>query len=278
MITLDQYDPNIISLQNASYLLSEDEYKQFSALAEAERETILKQLLESPITDFTMIHELYFRSKWAALFYKLNRNYPFSLLEVASGDADMLPQCISHSNPSSTYIAANMNQILNRNLIKKLEGLSIQYKLIDDDALQISNYLDEASVDVIAFQHGLNDVLQAILCGYYDVDTIYNDWMDILPKMIELLTVEIKNGTFKEKVYEPFLNLLHTLSKVLKPNGIIAINHYMFQYDLDLGYPVELFTNLIPDVRSWLEGNKDFKEIYINGYSNQWWLFLQKQS
>lgn len=276
MILLDQYDPNILSLQNASSLLSDDEYIQFLGLTEVERKSVLKQLVEHPIGDFTIVHELYFRTKWAQLFYKFYKNEPFSLLEVASGDADMIPQCISHSNPNSTYITANMNQALNHNLIKKLEGVPIKYRLIDDDAMEIVKYLEDSSVDVIAFQHGLNDVLQAIVCGYYDVDTINSQWMEILPTMIELLTIEVNNGTLKEKVYEPLQNLLHTLSQVLKTNGIIAINHYMFQYDLDLGYPIDLFTNLIPIVRSWLNTNKDFKEINMDGFSKQWWLFLQK--
>lgn len=277
MIPLDKYQSDLLSLENASRVLSEDEYKQFLTIPQPKQEAIFTQLLEKPITDFTIIHELYFRSKWAKLFFNLYQNHSFHLLEVASGDADLIPQCLSHTNPNSTYITANMNQKLNESLLKKLSGLSIQYQLIDDDALKLSDYLEKDTVDIIAFQHGLNDVLQAILCGYYGIDTTNIDWMELLPKMIELLNTEIKNATFYTKVYEPLLNLLSTLSKVLKPNGVIAINHYMFQLDLDLGYPTDLFTNLIPIVRSWLENNKLFKEITFEGFSSQWWLFLQKQ-
>lgn len=277
MIPLDKYQSELLSLENASRVLSEDEYKQFLTIPQPKQEAIFAQLLEKPITDFTIVHELYFRSKWAKLFFNLYQNHSFHLLEIASGDADLIPQCLSHTNPNSTYITANMNQKLNESLLSKLSGLSIQYQLIDDDALKISDYLEKDTVDIIAFQHGLNDVLQAILCGYYGIDTTNNDWMELLPKMIELLNTEIKNDTFYTKVYEPLLNLLSTLSNVLKPNGVIAINHYMFQLDLDLGYPTDLFTNLIPIVRSWLEHNKLFKEITFEGFSSQWWLFLQKQ-
>ena len=75
------------------------------------------------------------------------------------GDADMIPQTFSRTNPTSDYLTANMNVKLNESLLKKTEGLNIKLRLIDDDPANIKQYVVDASVDTVAFQHGANDVI-----------------------------------------------------------------------------------------------------------------------
>jgi len=131
-------------------------------------------------------------------------------------------------------------------------------------------------VDVIAFQHGVNDVLQAILCDRDGVDTIQTDWMETLPAMIAILQRETRQGTLEQSVRPGFLSLLETLLAVLKPGGVIAMNHYMFQLDLDWGYPPDVWENLIPMVRGWVKDLPGTREIALEGFDRQWWLFLRK--
>ena len=275
MKPIDILNRNILTLKNANFFLSEMEYENFLKFNEIEKEELLKNLLEKPINEFTEINELYFRSKWAEFVNKDYGNNPISLLEVASGDADMIPQSLARSNPDTTYIAANMNKILNESLLRKTKDLNIKMRLIDDDAAIIKKYVKENSIDIIAFQHGVNDVLQAILCEQNDIDTINSDWMICLPKMIELLQNELSNNSFEKSVKEPFLNLMNDLLVVLKEDGVIAINHYMFQLDLDLGYPKDLFENLISIIRDWFKENNCFKEVYYDGFDSNWWIFLK---
>lgn len=275
MRPLDKYSPALLEPKRAEFLLSERQYASFAAMSDEERDACLRELLSKPIKRFTAINELYFRSKWAELFALWYKNEPFTLLEVASGDADMIPQTMSRTNPTSDYLTANMNVKLNESLLKKTAGLDIKLRLIDDDAANIKQYVLPNSVDMVAFQHGVNDVIQAILCGQNGVDTTYSDWMKTLPKMIELLQEEIKNGTLEAHVKVPFLGLISNLLELLKPDGVIAIHHYMFQLDLDWGYPAELFENIVPMVRHWI-GDLCCREISVEGFDPQWWLFLKK--
>lgn len=233
-------------------------------------------MLENPIDTWNEVTELYFRSKWANLFNKLYSNKKICVLEVASGDADMIPQTLSISNPGSYYITANMNKILNESMLKKTKGLKINLELIDDDASNIRNHIENGKVDIITFQHGVNDVLQAMLCTDNNIDTINCEWLKLLPQMIELIKKEVINNTFEQTLKNKFINFIYEISYTLKVDGIIAINHYMFDLDLKLGYPKYIFENLIDIIRKWLKEDSNFQEIHIENFDNQWWLFLKK--
>lgn len=274
MRPLDHFKEEILTLDNAKFYLSKDEFDCFDSFSETEKTELLKNLLEKPIAVFTPVNELYFRSKWGELIQSIYKNKPITLLEVASGDTDMIPQTLSRTNPKTNYIAANMNEILNESLLKKTAGLEINMQLIKDDASYIKKYVAPQSVDIIAFQHGANDVMQAILCGQNNIDTIYTDWMECLPKMIELLKIEMVNKTFEQNVKPAFLALINDLLLVLKKDGIIAIHHYMFQLDLDWGYPPELFENIVPIIRNWISELDYVKEVSFPGFDDQWWIFI----
>lgn len=275
MKPLGIFDNRMISQENAKKFLSEEEFECFSRMEDSSKEAQLHRLLEEPIKAVTEVNELYFRSIWASLVNRIHDAEPITLLEIASGDADMIPKALSCSNPESVYITANMNQLLNDSLLEKTKDLDIHMKLIDEDAAKITEYVGEHSVDIIAFQHGVNDVLQGILCGMNGVDTIHCDWMECLPVMIELLQKEIKNNTFEQHVKLPFLNLIRTLMKVLKKEGVLAIHHYMFQLDLDMGYPRDLFENLVPVIREWFRELEECEEVSFEEFDSQWWIFLK---
>ncbi|MCL2407379.1 MAG: hypothetical protein FWC95_05565 [Defluviitaleaceae bacterium] len=50
----------------------------------------------------------------------------------------------------------------------------------------------------------------------------------------------------------------------------------MYENDLQRGINPELWENLLPIIRKWISELQGCTEISINGFSGQWWLFLQK--
>ncbi len=277
MIPLDDYGKwRPVIKECARRYLNEKEYEEFCRIPEKEAEEQLRKLLEMPIASFTAVNDMFFRARWAEVLKTIHHKEELKLLEVATGDADMIPQVMSITHPGSHYITANMNKMLNVSLLDKTKNLNLKMELIEDDAAMIENYIGREAVDVIAFQHAVNDVIQAILCDREGVDTIYSDWMETLPKMIEILQKEMREGTLEQHAKAPFLGLLRTLLTVLKKDGIIAINHYMFQLDLDWGYPSDLFENMLPMTRKWLQELVECEEIYFEGFDPNWWIFLKK--
>ncbi len=262
--------------ESALRYLSGQELGEYKAIPKDARKAELCALLDAPIARFTAINEAYFRARWGEALERLHPNGEMTLLEVASGDADMIPQCLARLRPGSRYITANMNEKLNESLLKKTNALPLSFQLISDDAANIPLYLGDGQVDVVAFQHAVNDVLQAILCAREGVDTVRSDWMETLPAMIEMLRRETAEGTLEESVRGPFMALMRSLWPTLRPGGFVAINHYMFQLDLDWGYPPKLFEDMLPMVRPWLHDLPDVHEIALDGFDPQWWIFLQK--
>ncbi len=262
--------------EDAGQYLDEAEYQEYVRIPPPERLSQLKAILEKPIARFTPVNEVFFRARWAQALGTAHPGQELTLLEVASGDADMIPQMMARAYPHSRYIAANMNRILTERLRAKTKGLPLEVVVIEEDAVEIDHHLPAESVDVVAFQHGVNDVIQAILCDQEGVDTIYADWMATLPKMIAILQRETAQNTLARHARPRLLALLERLLRVLKQDGLMVMSHYMFQLDLDWGYPPDLWEDLIPITRGWVKELPGCKEVFFEGFPLQWWMFLQK--
>ncbi len=278
MIPLDNFAKWTKQLDEYARLyLTDIENQEYLSIPDPERLEQLKDILEKPIARFTPVNEVFFRGKWAEAIRVVHSGNELSLLEVATGDADMIPQMLARTRSGSRYITANMNRILTNRLRERTSRLPIEMMVIEEDAAKINRYLAPESIDIIAFQHAVNDVIQAILCEREGVDTIDTDWMETLPKMIHTLQSEIKLGTLEQHAKPAFLMLLENLSKVLKPGGVMVMSHYMFQLDLDWGYPPGLWENFIPITREWVKALSGCKEIFINNFEPHWWMFLRKE-
>lgn len=278
MIPMDSYTAWSPRLDDAArQFLSPEELGWYEAIAPEERRAQLRDLLERPIVKFTPVNEAFFRAKWADALTALHPGAPFSLMEVGAGDADMIPQSLARSHMGCRYVTANMNKALTRSLLDKTAGLPLSVEVVEDDAAHIEAHFGPACFDAVAFQHSVNDVCQAILCEREGIDTVYSDWMAVLPDMIRILQGEVAAGTLERSLKGPFLSLMRSMLHILKPGGFVAINHYMFQLDLDWGYPPDLFAGFVPMAREWFRELDGVKEIRLDGFEGNWWLFLAKE-
>lgn len=279
MIPLDRYEKWSACLdEQAMRYLDEKAYQAYQSIPAPERLRQVKAILEKPIASFTPVNEVFFRARWADVLTAAHADKYLTLLEIASGDADMIPQMMARIHPRSRYITANMNRILTGRLRAKTRGIPVEVVVIEEDAAAIDRYLLAESVDLVAFQHAVNDVLQAILCDQAGVDTIDADWMETLPKMIQILQREVSQNTLEQHVRPAFVSLLEKLLNVLKKDGLMVMNHYMFQLDLDWGYPPVLWEDLIPIIRGWIKSLPGCKEVFFDGFEPHWWMFIQKTS
>ena len=262
-------------------VLSEEEARRWNAFSPAERRSYLEKLLTKPIVfeNPEVIGSWYYRSKWAAALKAVHDAESISVFEVGAGCTDMLPQTMAYyyNNPATRYLTANMNKELTGWFKQKTQRLPIQVDVIEDAAQNISEYSEKTGLfDVVVFEHSVNDVIETMLAERADVDTVHSGWMDILPKMIELVNAEYENQTLEESVKRELLDLLASCMEVLKPGGFIIINHYEFQYNLDNGINPDWWENMLPIVRGWISDAGLGEEIFFPGFEPHWWMFLKK--
>ena len=278
---LDNFEQikNRMNQKNICSALLPYEQDAWAAMTEEIRDGRLRRICSVPFSDedFTVMYSAYFRLKWLDALEKcVERNGP-TILEVGSGSSVNIPNALTIFDPNAKYITANMNKILTEGLRLNTASLPISIRVIEDDANNIKNYLPPDSVDAIVFEHSVNDVLQAIICEQNGMDTTNSDWFEIISEMIQLICAEYENNNLEKVVKAPFLSLISNCMSVLKPGGFIIMQHYMFQYDLDLGYNPELWENMLPTVRPWLNDILTGKEVEMSTFDPQWWIFFQKQ-
>ncbi len=243
-----------------------------------ESKGFLKELLEVPINIFPPVLSWYMCSKWIDVFRNIKANGPIEVLELASGESVHIPIALSkyYNNPETKYTTFNLNKKLTENFRAYTKDFHVTIDIIEDAGQNIEDYIGTNKIDAVIFEHAINDIFQGILAERHGIDTINTDWFEILPKMVEIISEEYSKGTFECAVKNEFITLLKSCLNVLKPTGVIAFFHHMYQMDIDCGYNIELYENMINIVRKWIIDEKIGCEVFFDGFDSQWWMFIQK--
>jgi len=221
-------------------------------------------------------HYRYVSQSWRRLLRLRGADGPLTMLEIGAGASAILPKTLAAYNQGSRYITVNENRALTRAFRRKTRRLALRVDAIEGDAANAGELLPPESVDILAFEHSMNDILQAILMSQDGIDTAQAHWFQLLPAMIARMNEAYRGGEFEVALKAPFMALLHSCVAALKPGGLLALSHYMFQYDLNLGYDPWLWENMLPLVRPWLRELPGGREITLEGYDAQWWFFWEK--
>ncbi|MFW5998907.1 MAG: hypothetical protein ACOC4G_01870 [Bacillota bacterium] len=260
--------------------------KAISIIEDMNEEGIIKMLEE--ITNVPIIYSseisgeiyrLYFISCWLQIFEKLfNNKKELKTLEIASGQSDPVPQALElYTGGRGSYTTANLNKDLTRGLKNKTANLNIEIEVIEDNAMNLHKYYQNSIFDITAFQHAINDMIQTIAAQKSGIDTVNNDWFDILPDMVKIVTGYYKNNTLKDNIYNEFMEQIKVCTKLLKKGGCLVFNTHVFQMDLDAGYPLDLYSNFVKIARKWInESSLNLKEVELKGFEKKWWLILEK--
>jgi len=265
-------------------LMSSQTRKVLQQMSESEIAGMLENIMSVPInfSDYKIsgdVYRTYFVFCWQTVFQELNitQSQPL-VLEIASGQSDPVPQALEiYSRGSGTYVTANLNKELTRGMLKKTDSLETEIEIIEDNAGNLEDYCRKNKFSLAAFQHAVNDMIQTIAAHQNNIDTVNNDWYDILPKMIEIVDNYFQKDKLKDMVYEDFIEQIRVCSNLVEKDGFLVFNTHVFQMDLEAGYSRELYKNFINLARKWiLKSDLPLIEKDITGFEKQWWLFLQK--
>jgi len=267
----------LVNQSTAEASLFPQELADWETMMADERDEKLRLYCEKPLRfeEYTVVYTLYHRMQWLNAFAACGLPKDAIVLEVGSGSTPSIPKALTFYDKTAEYITANMNKELTQGLRRNTANLPVSIQVIEDDANNILQHLTPNSVDAVVFEHSVNDVLQAMLGEQMGLDTTNGDWFELLPQMIAFIKDAYRDGTLEAKLKAPFLSLLQNCLSVLKPGGCFLMSHYMFQYDLDLGYDPDLWQDIIPVIRPWL-AKLPGAEFTVDGFDPQWWLFYRK--
>ncbi len=268
--------------ENYNNLLTPKTLKSFEEMSSEHICNLIKNVISMPMKfehDFSgEIYKIYFIFCWQQLFKNINLNHKSRVLEVASGQSDPVPQALEkYTQGLGQYVTANLNKKLTAGLLRKTANLNISVDVIEDNAINLEKYYQNEIFDVACFQHAINDMIQTIIACKEGIDTVNNDWFEILPEMIAAVNKYYIKEKLKEVVFDKLIEQIRVCSSLLKSDGFLVFNNHIFQMDLDAGYNSELYKSFIPLIRKWIkESDLDLKEITYEHFAPQWWLFLQK--
>lgn len=274
----------------ASGMLKETLMNDFPAEAVArlqemsadEIERQLEQVIQIPLNLSSPVsyelYQLFYMVSWQQIFAKLELPAEAKVFEIAAGDTVHVPKALDAYSESATYVTANLNKALTQRFIDKTEGLRIGIQVIEDDGVRILNYVPEGSIDVVAFHHAVNDIVQTIISGIEGIDTVNNDWWTIEPQMLRAVMAYHERGELKAAVHGDFTRMIETCGKLLRPGGYMVFDNCTFEGYEEIGYSTSFHSAYIELTRQWIqEAELGLEEIRLDGYdSANWWLILRK--
>ena len=282
MIPLDHLERIIAKMKepNATDVLTANEKEKWALLSDDAKIEALENIVSSPVGCHKppwAVVSWFFKTRWLEALQAVNLTAPASMLELASGATDMLPKILAkfYHHPETSYTTANLNKELTAQFKNSTKDLPIKIDVIEDAAQTIENHFGDRKVDVVVFEHAFNDIVEDMIAVKNGIDTIDINWMDILPQLIKATNDAYLNGTYETIIKEEFLQMLKSLIKILKPGSFIISHQFQYQLDLDLGIIPEIWSDLISTVREWIKEENIGKEVFIDGFEPNWWMFIQ---
>jgi hypothetical protein len=221
--------------------------------------------------------DAYYVVSWASVFHALAQGTPLRVMEVASGDTTVVPNGMElYDGGQGSYATANLNHKLTENFLQKTNTLKTAISVVEDDGANMGIYYSAGSFDVIAFQHAVNDIVQTIICENEGLDTVHSDWWEMLPEMIRITADYHRTGRLEPASREGFLACVESCMKLLTAGGHMVFNNIVYQYDIDLGYPPDLYASFIPLARKWIAASGlPLHEVTPQELDGEWWMVMQ---
>ncbi|NPV49313.1 MAG: class I SAM-dependent methyltransferase [Armatimonadetes bacterium] len=218
-------------------------------------------------------------AQWTLLLESLDLPAAPQVLELCAGSSDPVVVALDALFGSqASYVTVNLNQRLAAELEARLRGLSLQWRIIPDDAQNLAEHFAEASFDCVCFHHAVNDILQTAVAARHGYDTRDIDWWPNEQMMIEWLGEQHAADGLASVGLPELRRILEEAARVVRPGGTLCFDHWTWAYHLTLDwFPGDLFNAMIPLAREVALGlSVPLEEVTPPGLDRQWWMVLRK--
>jgi SAM-dependent methyltransferase len=217
--------------------------------------------------------------QWLETFEKLELPRDSNAYEPCAGASE--PALLAtdiYTDGKGSYTTLNLNRPLAAQFREKIGKVRVPVRIIEEDATGDLD-LEPESFDVACFHHAINDLLQTAVSEPRGMDTRTVDWWPNERQMIEWLAEEDEAGLLDERARPALLAAVQNAVNLVKPGGVLLFDHWTWVAHSRMDwFPWELFCNLIPLARGWIEAaDLPLTEIPLEGRDPQWWMAFRKR-
>jgi hypothetical protein len=200
-------------------------------------------------------------SVWPGVLDALRLPSPCSVLDVVAGEDDALPRALSQRDPTATVLTLDI-------------GATAQGGRPPDSLLR--EQLEAGTFHLIALRHVIDDIVESAVAEHEGV-ALDRAADDARSDIMRSLRAYSRSGDLEEIALPRLIEVVDACAAALHPNGSLLLTHEVFDSDLLLGHPLELYADYIPLARRWLaEAGLPLHEISLDGFEPHWWLCLRR--
>lgn len=215
---------------------------------------------------------------WEKAFRDLGVRKDSTLIEIAPGAGTHIVTAFDLiSGGKGKYLAFNLNKKLTSHFKSQTENSNLDIRIIEDDAKNALVYIPKETIDIVAGNHAINDILETIIANKEGLDTVGQDWFEIAPRLMREYEKAYLNGTLRNLVFDDFIDIMRAIYFTLKPGGYLVLNYYVYPVEIDWGGSVAVRSAFVNLARQWIgEADIGFETLSLNGFDPKWWGFFRK--
>ncbi len=224
------------------------------------------------------LSSVYHILSWEEAFRNLVVRKDSTLIEIAPGAGTHIVTVFDLiSGGKGKYVAFNLNKKLTSDLKSQTEDLNLDIRIIEDDAKNAPAYIPNETIDIVAGNHAINDILETIIANKEGLDTVEQDWFEIAPGLMREYEKAYLNGTLRNLVFDDFIDIMRAIYFTLKPGGYLVLNYYVYPVEIDWGGSVPVRSAFVNLARQWIgEADIGFETLSLDGFDPKWWGFFRK--
>ena len=264
------------------FFFTDEAREEIARLSTDEIESLLQGFTKAPIirrdSSDMQLSRLYHILCWIEVLKKLSIDEDATVVEIAPGAGTSIVTAFDViSTGKGKYVSFNLNKKLTLDFKTQTEDLNLDIRIFEDDAKNVLAYIPNETVDMVAGNHAINDILETIIANKEGLDTIEEDYFEIAPRLIREYEKAYLNGTLRNLVFEDFIDIIRAIYLTLKPTGYLVLNYYIYPVEIDLGGSVPVRSAFVNLARQWIsEADIGFETVSLDGFDPKWWGFFRK--
>lgn len=223
----------------------------------------------------------YYAYQWIDILRRFfpERHDVISVVEVAPGTSVMVARALDvFEGGSGRYVAFNLNRGLSDRLDTLLDYLNVETRIVADDAVHAGRYLASGTIDLFAYNHAVNDMIEHWVAQANSLDTIHVDWYARGGDLIKAVEQAHRGTRLEEIAAGPFVQSIRAAVTALKPDGRLVFDNYVFAEQVEAGASGELYGGLLSVARTWIEAAfLPVRKTNLTGYDPDFWLMYRKE-